>query len=276
MQDQLPPIIQSIMKTSQDMWQKGWAEANGGNISLRLEKEQVPICPPKSDWIPLGCSLPELSKECFLVTGTGRYLRNIALFPWKNIGIIELDETASSYRILEGFEPTGKPTSELAAHLMTHASIKKAYNNRKRAVIHTHAPSLIALTYALTLDSALLSKLLWQCHVECIVGFPSGIEFIPWMMAGSKNIGEATATALARRPLAVWQFHGVFGTGRNLDDAFGLIDMAEKAASIFLLAKSSGCIQNAPTVEQLRSIAENFKGVPEESFLNADTTAFFR
>jgi len=264
------------MKTSQDMWQKGWAEANGGNISLRLEKGQIPECTPKSDWISIGCTLPDLSSECFLVTGTGRYLRNISLFPWKNIGIIELDETASRYRILEGFEPTGKPTSELAAHLMTHASIKKSSENRKRAVIHTHAPSLIALTYALTLDSALLSKLLWQCHVECIVGFPSGIEFIPWMMAGSKDIGEATAVALARRPLAVWQFHGVFGTGRNLDEAFGLIDMAEKAAGIFLLAKSAGGIKHAPTIDQLKSIAANFKGSPEESFLNADTAPFFR
>jgi rhamnulose-1-phosphate aldolase len=258
------------------MWQKGWAEANAGNISLRLEKDQAAGLAPKSDWVTLSDPLPELAREAFLVTGTGRYLRNISLFPWKNVGIIELDETASRYRVLEGFEPTGGPTSELVPHLMTHAAIKTAFNDRKRAVIHTHAPNLIALTYALDLDSATLSKLLWQCHVECIIGFPAGIEFIPWMMAGSKAIAEATAMALRKRPLAVWQFHGVFGTGRNLDEAFGMIDMAEKAAGIYLAAKAAGGVRNAPTVDQLRAIAANFKSVPEEGFLAADTGKFFK
>ena len=36
-----PVFIQEIIKTSQDMWQKGWAEANGGNISLRLKPDQI-------------------------------------------------------------------------------------------------------------------------------------------------------------------------------------------------------------------------------------------
>jgi len=36
-----PVFIQEIIKTSSDMWQKGWAEANGGNISLRLRPEKT-------------------------------------------------------------------------------------------------------------------------------------------------------------------------------------------------------------------------------------------
>lgn len=268
-------VLESIMKTSRDIWDKGWAEANAGNISLRLDKGLAEGLKPKSDWVDTGLALPDLAGEAFLVTGTGRFLRNIPLFPWKNVGIIELDGTASRYRVLEGFEPAGGPTSELVPHLMTHAAVKTAFNDRKRAVIHTHAPNLIALTYALELDTASLSKLLWQCHVECIVGFPGGVEFIPWMMAGSKAIAEATALALRKRSLAVWQFHGVFGAGRNLDEAFGKIDMAEKAAGIFLSAKAAGGIRNAPAAGHLRAIAANFKVSPEESFLSADTEKFF-
>jgi rhamnulose-1-phosphate aldolase len=275
MKEPIPEYLQAIIKTSQDMWQKGWAEANGGNISLRLEKEKAAGLKPKSDWIAINETIGELKGETFLITGTGRYLRNIALFPDKNVGVIELDDSGSRYRILYGFEPTGGPTSELSAHLKTHGSIKTAFNDRKRAVIHTHAPNLIALTYSLDLDTPRLSKLLWQSHVECIVGFPQGIEFIPWMMAGSTAIGDVTAQALRKRPLALWQFHGVFGTGRNLDEAFGLIDMADKAASIYLTAMGAGGVTQKPTTDQLIAIAKNFKGEPEAEFLKADTEPYF-
>jgi rhamnulose-1-phosphate aldolase len=273
----MPLFLQEIAKTSLDMWEKGWAEANGGNISLRLQPDRRVEQPAvKSDWIPLVDKLPDLAREQFLVTGTGRFLRNITLFPWKNVGVIELDESGGGYRVICGFEPTGAPTSELAAHLKTHAAIKVAFKDRKRAVIHTHAPNLIALTYALDLDSARLSKLLWESHVECIIGFPKGVEFIPWIMAGSAALGEATAQALRTRSLAVWQFHGIVGTGRNLDEAFGLIDMAEKAAGIFLAAKAAGGVINKPSLQQLKAIAANFKVEPEESFLAAVSESCIR
>lgn len=275
MKEPIPELVQAIIKTSQDMFDKGWAESNGGNISLRLPTETAFDTPPKSDWIGIADPLPDLAGEKFLVTGTGRFLRNISVFPWKNIGVIELDPKGGNYRVLFGFEPTGAPTSELPAHLKTHSAIKLAFKDRKRAVIHTHAPNLIALTYALELDTARLSKLLWQCHVECIVGFPKGIEFIPWMMAGSSAIGEATAKALKTRPLALWQFHGVFGTGRNLDEAFGLIDMAEKAAGIYLTAMSAKGIVNKPSADQLKAIAANFKVEAETEFLKADTEPLY-
>ncbi len=256
------------------MWQKGWAEANGGNISLRLKPEKLDSLnglKPKSKWFPLALSLPGLASERFLVSGTGKYLRNITLFPEKNVGVIELDHHGAAYRMLWGFEDDGRPTSELEAHLRSHEVIKTASGDVKHAVIHTHAPHLIALTYVLKLDTPTLTKLLWQSHAECVVGFPDGIEFIPWMMAGSTEIATATANALRRRPLAVWQFHGVFGTGRNLDAAFGLIDMAEKAAQIYLLSRSAGGITCALTTDQLTKIAANFRVRPDAASIACDT-----
>ena len=41
MNQNYPNFIQEMLKTSYDMWSKGWAEANGGNISLRLKQEFV-------------------------------------------------------------------------------------------------------------------------------------------------------------------------------------------------------------------------------------------
>ena len=76
--------------------------------------------------------------------------------------------------------------------------------------------------------------------MECVVGFPQGIEFIPWMMAGGDEIADATAVAFRKRSMAMWQHHGVFARGRNLDAAFGLIHMADKAAGIYLKAMAAG------------------------------------
>lgn len=96
-------------------------------------------------------------------------------------------------------------------------------------------------------------------HAECIVVFPKGVEFLPWMMAGSNELGDATATALRQRSLVVWEQHGIVGTGRNLDEAFGRIYVAEKAAGIYLACMAAGGVKKVLTDDQLQAIAENFK-----------------
>lgn len=255
-------LIRHVAKTTRDMWDRGWAEANGGNVSLRLNEEQyatITGTQKQFEWVPLSVAVPSLKRERFVFTGSSRYLRNVELAPERNIGIIELNDAGDSYRILWGFEPEGRPTSELAAHLLSHASIKANTDNYAHAVIHTHAPSLIALTYTFAhLSTSKLTTLLWRMHAECIAVFPKGIEFVPWIMAGSEQIGQATANALRERTLVVWEQHGIVGTGRNLDEAFGHIYVAEKAASIYLACAAAGGVKNVLTDDQLQAIAQNF------------------
>lgn len=254
------------------MARRGWAEANGGNISLRLNSENYALFnnqPPKAGPVKLPMLVPEIAGERFMVTGTGRYLRNIELSPRKNIGVIEIDAHGESYNLLWGYEPEGAPTSELPAHLLSHISIKKRTNNQSFAFIHTHPNSVIALTYAAAnLNTKSLTKLLWQSHAECVVVFPQGIEFLPWMMAGSMELGKATALAMAQRNLAVWQFHGMCGCGRNLDEAFGRIDVAEKAADICLKVMAAGGARQTLTDGQLRAIAANFNCNTDEKLFD--------
>lgn len=264
-------LIDEIKKTSGDMARRGWAESNGGNISLRLNPENYAYFngfQPKSDWVKLPVTMPEIAGERFLVTGTGRFLRNIEVFPEKNIGVIEIDKTGESWQLLWGYEPAGAPTSELPAHLLSHISIKQKSRNQSFAFIHTHPNSVIALTYAMaSLDTKSLSKLLWQSHAECVVVFPQGIEFLPWQMAGSMDLGRATADAMSRRNLAVWEFHGICGCGRNLDEAFGRIDVAEKAAEICLRVMAAGGAKKTLTDVEIRAIAKNFNCPLDESLL---------
>jgi rhamnulose-1-phosphate aldolase len=255
-------ILDEIKKITSDMARKGWAESNGGNVSLRLNEEYRTFFDdfqPKKEQVKLPIMMPSIANERFLVSGTGRFLRNVEIAPEKNMGVIEIDYKGESYQLLWGFEPTGAPTSELPAHLMSHCSIKEKSNNKSFALIHTHPTNVIALTYAVAnLDTKSLSRLLWESHAECMVVFPQGIEFLPWMMAGSIELGKATSNALLSRDLAVWQFHGICGCGRNLDQAFGRIDVAEKAAEICLRVMSAGGAKQTLSEAQLRAIAANF------------------
>ena len=264
-------LINHVAKTTRDMWDRGWAEANGGNVSLRLNDEQNAAfagLQGQSEWIQLSVAAPSLQGERFIFTGTGRYLRNVEIAPERNIGLIELNNNGTAYRILWGFEPNGRPTSELAAHLLSHATIKDSTNNYAYAVIHTHTPSIIALTYAFAdLSTAKLTALLWRMHAECVVVFPKGVEFLPWMMAGSDDLGQATAAALRQRTLVVWEQHGIVGTGRNLDEAFGRIYVAEKAAEIYLACAAAGGVKKTLTDAQLQAIAGNFMCNWEPSLL---------
>ncbi|MEI7524363.1 MAG: rhamnulose-1-phosphate aldolase [Mariniphaga sp.] len=262
-------LIEEIKKTSGDMARRGWAESNGGNISLRLNPENYAYFNGfqlKSDWVKLPLVMTEISGERFLVTGTGRFLRNIEVFPERNIGVIEIDQKGEAYQLLWGYEPVGAPTSELPSHLLSHCQIKAKSNNQSFAFIHTHPNNIIALTYAVAnLDTKSLSKLLWQSHAECIVVFPQGIEFLPLVMAGSIDLGRATADAMSRRNLAVWQFHGICSCGRNLDEAFGRIDVAEKASEILLRVMAAGGAKQTLSDAHLRAIAANFNCPLDES-----------
>jgi rhamnulose-1-phosphate aldolase len=262
-------LIDEIKKTSSDMARRGWAESNGGNISLRLNTEHFACfngMAPKSGWTKLPVPMPEIAGERFLVTGTGRFLRNIEIFPEKNAGVIELDEKGEAWQLLWGYEPSGAPTSELAAHLLSHVSIKKKSDNKSFAFIHTHPNNLIALTYAIAgLDTKKLSKILWQNHAECVVVFPQGVEFLPWKMAGSMELGQTTAEAMLYRNLAMWEFHGICSCGRNLDEAYGRIDVAEKAAEICLRVMSAGGIKQTLSDARLKAIAANFNCELDES-----------
>ena len=57
------PYVEDLKRFSSDIFAKGWGEANGGNISIRLTgEEMVPFETQLSDGeaVKLLCSLPEL------------------------------------------------------------------------------------------------------------------------------------------------------------------------------------------------------------------------
>ena len=257
----------AVIRTAHDLWLKGWAERNAGNLSVRLLPGEIDASPRQdAAWKPLETAIPELGGEHFLFTDTGSHMRLVELDLRANTSVIELDANGECFRII-GEDGGRGPTSEIMPHLRVHTARKRASRSRDRAVIHTHPPNLIALTYALVLDTTSLTRLLWEMHTECIVVFPMGCGFVEWRLPGSEDLARTTERIMERRSLALWQYHGIVATGRDLDKAFGLIETAEKAAEIYLKAAALGPVERRLDNEQLTALARRFGVEPDPEIL---------
>ena len=119
------PFMTEMIRTATAMYDHGWDERNGGNISLMLdEKEAGEYLDMRNvlRTIPTGFSMPELDGKIFLVTGTGKYFRNIQYEPEVNLGIIRLRDCGQQADLLWGYSDGGQFTSEFPAHMMSHSA----------------------------------------------------------------------------------------------------------------------------------------------------------
>jgi len=230
------PFLIEMVRTTTNMYNHGWDERNGGNISLMLGEadvaEYVGVNAVLRD-IPTGFEAPALEGKYFLVTGTGKYFKNVQSDPAKNLGLVKLTDGGKNAQLLWGFVDGGKFTSEFPAHMMSHAA-RLAVAPENRVVMHCHPANLLAMTYVHDLDEKAFTRTLWQMCTECIVVFPDGVNVLPWMLCGTNEIGEATAEKMKTARLVVWSQHGIYGAGKDLDETFGLIETAEKAAEIYM------------------------------------------
>ena len=117
-------FVQGFIRMCNDGWEQGWHERNGGNLTYRMKKEEAESVREelRTDgvWKEIGASVPKLAGEIFLVTGSGKYFRNVILDPEDSIAVVEIDGKGECYRICWGLVNGGRPTSELPSHLMNH------------------------------------------------------------------------------------------------------------------------------------------------------------
>ena len=262
------PFMVEMIRTATNMYGHGWDERNGGNISLLLDeaelKEYLDMRPVRV--LETGFAAPELAGKCFLVTGTGKYFKNVQYAPDVNLGIVRLTDGGTKAELLWGFSDGGKFTSEFPAHMMSHIARLKA-DPANRVVMHCHPANLLAMTYVHDLDEKAFTRTLWQMCTECIVVFPDGVNVLPWMLCGTNEIGEATAEKMKTARLVVWSQHGIYGAGRDLDETFGLIETAEKAAEIYMKIAHLPRL-NTITDEQLHLLEGRFGVRGREGFLD--------
>ncbi|MBP5428856.1 MAG: rhamnulose-1-phosphate aldolase [Clostridia bacterium] len=254
------PFLREMCKTVSNMYRLGWDERNGGNVSLLLDEAEVaPYLNLKKviRTIPIGFDARELVGRIFLVTGTGKYFKNVEDDPENNLGIIRIAEDGATAELLWGYADGGRFTSELPAHLMSHIA-RLRVNPKNRVVMHCHPVNLLAMTFIHSLDDREFTRSLWRTCTECMVVFPDGIGVLPWMLCGTPEIGVATAEKMNDFRLVVWAQHGIYGAGADLDETFGLIETAEKGAEIYMKTLPHPILQTI-TDEDLKTIAKAFK-----------------
>lgn len=265
-------FVQGFIRMCNDGWELGWHERNGGNLSYRIKPEEVDSIKENfttdRDWAPIGTSVPGLAGEYFMVTGSGKFFRNVILDPEANICIVELDKKGENYRILWGLNRGGRPTSELPSHLMNHEVKKAVTNGAHRVIYHCHATNLIALTFVLPLDDKVFTRELWEMATECPVVFPEGVGVVGWMVPGGRDIAVATSKLMKDYNVAIWAHHGVFCSGEDFDLTFGLAHTVEKSAEILvkMLSMRPDKLQTI-TTQNFRDLAKDFHVTLPEKFL---------
>lgn len=253
------PFVKELRKTAANMYRLGWDERNGGNISCLLEAQEV------GEYldlrrvlrtIPLGFDAAAVAGKIFIVTGTGKYFKNVDDDPETNLGIVRIAADGQNAELLWGYRDGGRFTSEFPAHIMSHMA-RLTVDPENRVVMHCHPTYTLAMNYVHPLEEKSFTHTLWQMCTECIVVFPDGVGVLPWMLCGTNEIGEATAEKMKQFRLVIWGMHGIYGSGKTMDETFGLIETVEKAAQIYMLTAHLPRL-NTITDEQLVQLAEYF------------------
>lgn len=272
------PFVQEMCKTTANMYRLGWDERNGGNISYLLKEEEVAEYLDLNNvirTIPLmgvneeDFDASPLEGKIFIVTGTGKYLKNVESDPETNLGIVRIGKGGKNVELLWGYKDGGRPTSEFPAHMMSHIA-RLSVDPENRVVMHSHPTNTLAMNFVHELDEKKFTHTLWEMCTECIVVFPDGVGVLPWMLCGTSEIGKATAEKMKEFRLVVWAMHGIYGAGKTMDETFGLIETVEKAAQIYMLTAHLPRV-NTIKDEDMLKLLELFKVEKyRRDFLNLD------
>ncbi len=255
----LKEAIDQVAEVAGYLWQKGWAERNGGNITINITEHidtEIKALPAISPVYPIGTTLPALKGSYFFCKGTNRRMRDLARWPMENGAVIRILDDCSSYEIVA--DAPVKPTSELASHLAMHNQMIES-GNGYRAAIHTHPIDLIAMTHnPAFLKKDVLTNLLWSMIPETRAFCPKGLGIVPYKMPSSVELAEATIEQLREYDVVMWEKHGVCAVGPDIMEAFDQVDVLSKAAQIYLTAKSMGFEPTGTTQEQMDELKRAF------------------
>lgn len=263
------PFVKEMIETTSNLYRLGWDERNGGNISYLLSEEEVtPFVDIQNviRQIPMIFDASALKGRYFLVTGSGKYFKNVEFAPSENIGLVRVAENGKILDLLWGLENDAKPTSELPSHFMSHIA-RLEVDPENRIIMHNHATHLLAMTFTHELDERAFTRTLWQMCTECLVVFPEGVSIIPWLVPGTNEIGEATSEKMKETRLVLWPQHGIYGAGKDMDEVFGLIETAEKAAKVYTYVQAQGGVKQTISDEDLWKLARAFGVTPHAGYL---------
>jgi rhamnulose-1-phosphate aldolase len=92
---------------------------------------------------------------------------------------------------------------------------------------------------------------------------PRGLGMVPYMMPSSVELADATIRVIdGDYDVVMWEKHGVFAVDTNIIDAFDQVDVLNKAAQIYISARSMGYEPDGMTDAQMQRLSHVF-GLPK-------------
>jgi L-fuculose-phosphate aldolase len=154
--------------------------------------------------------------------------------------------------VIEG-DGVGKPSSERKVHFA-------AYKARSdvNAVIHSHS------IYASALAAA--GQGLPPIIDEMIVCIGGAVDCAPYGMPATPELADSAITLMGLRQAVLMRNHGAVGVGKDLAEALNVVDMVERTAQIYVLARQMGDVEPIP--QHVSDIEVKFfratHGLPQE------------
>lgn len=252
--------VEKVAEVAGYLWEKGWAERNGGNITVNITDcvdDAMRAMPAISGQVAIGATLPHLKGKWFYCKGTNRRMRDLARWPMENGSIIRICDDCAHYEIVA--DAPVKPTSELPSHLSVHNYLI-AKGSPYKASVHTHPIQLVSMSHNPEfLKKDVLTNLLWSMIPETKAFCPRGLGIVPYMLPSSVELADETIKAIDDNyDVVMWEKHGVFAVGDDVMEAFDMIDVLNKSAIIYRDARAMGFVPDGMSPEQMREISTVF------------------
>ncbi|HDD35682.1 MAG TPA: class II aldolase/adducin family protein [Candidatus Desulfofervidus auxilii] len=165
----------------------------------------------------------------FLVTPSRK---NKAFLQEKDLIIVNIDG-----KVVEG---NGHPTSELPMHISIYQRCPEV-----NAIVHAHPPFTVALTLVgFRLDYPYLPE-----------AIPLKIGMATYSTPGTKEVPSSILGLLVKHKVIVLERHGAVSLGKDLFEAFDLMDELEHIARIYWAARCLGPFTPL-TLDQIKRFKE--------------------
>ncbi len=258
----LSEIMHLIGQTGQRLAEIEASEGAAGNISVYMgwDVNPEPFFPVNEPFT-LPTAAPELAGHAFLVTGSGRRLREIANSPEANLAFISVDKGGLKGRIYSSLDRLfQKPTSEFNSHLAVHRDQIARNNLNFHAIIHAQPLHLVYLSHiARYQDTHYLSRHILRWQPESIVNIPEGIGFLPFMLPGSQALMVANIKSMREHSIVLWAKHGVMvRSDSSVKKACDLIEYAETGSHYEYLNLTNHGLADGLSIPEIHSICDQF------------------
>jgi rhamnulose-1-phosphate aldolase len=238
------------------------SEGAAGNISICL---RWPVEPrtrfPMVGEIKLPQPVPELAGATFLVTGSGRRLREVIDDPTANIACIVVNEGGLTGKLFTSFHQRFQQvTSEFNSHLAVHYDQMLSSTTNFHAIIHAQPIHITYLSHILRYqDEQYLNSHLLRWQPETIINLPEGIGMIPFQVPSSPELMAGNIASLRNHRIVVWAKHGVMARSDvSIKRAADRVEYAETAAKYEFQNLTVGEIGEGLSVAEIRRICATF------------------